>query len=113
MTFPTIHEVSWLSFIEGLGEDILGNDIEDWEDPVSRKVIGWGGATTEKYAGIFNSRGVFERALQVPSDFSFKLRDRCALPDDGLYEVVGSDDRSHGFHGWQPGNVIHLKLVTG
>lgn len=110
MTFPTPYEVSWYSFNEDAGQNDLGNDAEAWADPVPRKVIGWTGVQTEKL-GVFASRSITDRNLQVPPDFTFKLRDRCGLPD-GLYEVIGSNDRCHGFHGWQPGNVVNLKLVV-
>lgn len=36
------------------------------------------------------------------------------IPGDGQFEVVGHpEDYNHGFHGWQPGNVINLRRVEG
>lgn len=34
------------------------------------------------------------------------LQDRITLPDGGLYEVIGVDDHTYGFHQWQPGYVF-------
>lgn len=119
MTFPTPYEVTWYSFIAGQ-EDDLGNDSEDWSNPVQRKVIGWQAARSERVLPQyvteetkFSGRSITDLDLLVPPEFSYSLRDRCGLPDGGLYEVIGGSDREHGFHGWQPGSVIKLKMVVG
>ena len=111
--FPTPYEVTWYRFKTG-ARDELGNDIEDWELPEVRNVIGWGQPRVVERLGEYASREIGDVELQVPAGFSYTMRDRVGLADDpNLYEVCGGTDYTKGFHGFGPGLVVNLKRVEG
>lgn len=94
--------------------DELGNEVEAWLPPVTRKVIGWVPASSMEY-GEFESREVIDVLLLVPPNFTYTKRDRVGLGDGTLYHCVGGDDYSHTspFTAWKPGSTIKLKAVKG
>jgi hypothetical protein len=115
MTFPLRYEVEWYHF-DGGATNELGNEIESWLPPVTRKVIGWvPGTTVER--GEYDNREVVDALLLVPPDFDYNKRDRVDLhdPDGILYFIVGGDDYSHTspFTAWKPGSTIKLRAVKG
>lgn len=58
-------------------------------------------------------RTIVDVQLYAPPEFLPGKGDLIDLPT-GQYEVVGHpEDHNHGFHGWQPGNVINLRKVEG
>lgn len=112
MAFPAPHTVGHQVFT-GTGEDDLGNDIETWAAPVNVKVIAYQSAMAENINGYI-SRVVADVDMATPPDLVVSVRDRFILPDDEKpFEVVAIDDANHGFHQWEPGNVVKLKRVTG
>ncbi len=118
MTFPTPHTVGHAVF-NGNGEDGLGNDAESWLPPVNVKVIGYQPGRgfqpgqTESNDG-HTARVVTDVDLLIPPTLHVSIRDRFTLPGEVKpYEVVSVEDYNHGFHGWKPGSVVTLKLVTG
>lgn len=59
-------------------------------------------------------RTLVDVQLYVPPDFRPGKGDLIDLPGDGQYEVVGHpEDYNHGFHLWQPRNVVNLRRVEG
>lgn len=116
MTFPLRYEVEWHSFIEDSSQDELGNEVEQWLPPVTRKVIGWvPGTSVER--GEFENREIVDALLLVPPGFIYSKRDRVDLHDEdgNLYSIVGGDDYSHTspFTAWKPGSTIKLRVVKG
>lgn len=110
MTFPTPHTVSH-SVFNGTGVDELGNDVESWAEPVDVRVIGWHASLVETVEG-HTSRVVSDIDLLTPPGLAVSVRDKFTLDGD-LFEVVEFQDCTKGFHGWQPGNVVKLRKVTG
>lgn len=59
-------------------------------------------------------RTIVDLELFVLPDFRPGRGDLIDLPGIGQFEVVGyPHDYTHGFHGWQPGNVVDLRRVEG
>lgn len=59
-------------------------------------------------------RTLIDIELFVPPEFKPAKGDLIDLPGEGQFEVAGeAEDHNHGFHGWQPGNVIPLRRVVG
>ena len=116
MTFPLRYEVDWYYFNPSASKDELGNEVETWQPPVARKVIGWVPETSVKY-GEFEQREVVDVLLLVPPDFTYSKRDRVDLrgDTDELYWCVGGDDYSYTspFTAWKPGSTIRLRVVKG
>ena len=114
MSFPTPFVVDYYPYLGGPDHvDELGNEIEGWaEEPTEIAVQGWQMIAREKLGNSAQGE-IADVALSVPPTFLPIIRDRITLPDDGMYEVVGMDMQSNGFHGWTPGNVVLLKRATG
>lgn len=112
-SFPTPHTVGHAVFT-GTGEDPdTGNDVELWADPVPVKVIAYQPSQVENVNG-YSSRVVSEIDMAIPADLVVSVRDRFTLPGfPGPCEVSAIEDANYGFHGWKPGSIIKLKVVTG
>ena len=82
-------------------------------------VIQW--AAPESAAGSRDGRQpagydrmLIDVELFVLPDFKPGKGDLIDLPGEGQFEVAGyPEDYNHGFHTWQPGNVIPLRRVVG
>lgn len=116
MTFPLRYQVEWYHYDPTGSVDELGNPVEAWLPPVTRKVIGWIPGSSMEY-GEFEGREVVDALLLVPPSFDYDKRDRVDLHDSSgtLYYCVGGDDYSHTspFTAWKPGSTIKLKAVKG
>lgn len=114
MTFPLRYQVEWYHFDPTGSVDELGNQVDTWQSPVTRKVIGWIPGSSMEY-GEFEGREVVDVLLLVPPGFNYTKRDRADIGDGSLYYCVGGDDYSHTspFTAWKPGSTIKLKAVKG
>lgn len=85
------------------------------------RVIQWAAAKSDSSGRDGTQQVGHERTeltikLYVPPEFQPSPGDLIDLPAGpaGQYEVVGfPEDHNHGFHGWQPGNVVHLRRIEG
>lgn len=111
MTFPALYTVTWYAFDPDGAEDELGNDEPAWLPGEDRKVIGWRPTLTEE-TGQFEAREITNGRLQVPPGFTYTVQDRMQLPGStDLYEVAGVETGGLAFHGWNPGDVLDMRLV--
>lgn len=112
MTFPTPYTVDhypWAS----VAVDDLGNAVPSWpETPTAVAVHGYITNIVERL-GDSAAGEVFDATVSAPAAWLVTIRDRVALPDGLLYEVVGVRLQDSGFHGWKPGSVVLLKRLEG
>lgn len=114
MSFPTPNPVQQLAFTGG-GQDILGNDIVGWAEPVQVHVICYQPSQVESVSG-YTSRVQSDVDMAVPPWLPVSVRDRFVLPGwgDEPFEVAAVEDACHGFDPtFQPGSIVKLKRVTG
>ena len=114
MTFPTPYAVDWFPFTGGPSSvDELGNVIESWSaTATSVNIQGWQDSVTERLE--YNAQAeISDVVLSAPPGWLPAIRDRVALPGKGTYEVIGLNLQCNGFHGWEPGNLVLLKLAKG
>lgn len=123
MTFPTPYTVGHhVRVATGTGdrfrETVTYNPPKD-APGVPVRVIQWGAAQSAAASQDGRQQPGYDRTivdveLYVLPDFKPGTGDLIDLPETGQYEVVGHpQDYNHGFHGWQPGNVINLRRVEG
>jgi hypothetical protein len=110
--FPSKLPLQWKVW-QSAGEDPLGNTIDDWADPVTRKVIGWSSRRVLSRDGVSEVEDVDHLDLMVSSVFTWTPKDLVVIPGRGDYLVEGIRDPGHGFHGWQPGVVLSLLRQEG
>lgn len=114
---PTTAESGETIWQDELGNDTvideLGNDDEEWDDPVEVKVIAYQPSSVENITG-YTSRVVSDIDMAVPPELEVSVRDRFILPGETIpFNVVAIEDACHGFHQWAPGNIVKLQRVTG
>jgi hypothetical protein len=70
--------------------------------------------TRDGHQQLGYDRTMVDIDLYVPPEFLPHKGDLIDIPGMGQFEVVGyPEDHNHGFHQWQPGNVIPLRRVEG
>lgn len=112
MTFPTPYTVDHYPWSTE-ADDELGNAEAKW--PANPTVTAVHGYTINIVERLGDSAAgeMFDATVSAPADWLVTVRDRVALPDGLLYEVVGVRLQDGGFHGWKPGSVVLLKRLEG
>lgn len=121
MTFPTAYTVQHYVWSANGVDDELGNDLGDWASPVDRAVIGYTEGVTEINT-VQGGEGIIvpvrggeeethDATVSCPPDWTPNIRDRVMLPSGTLYEVITIRRQDSGFHGWNPGSAVLLKVV--
>lgn len=110
--FPSNTPIQW-RFWQSAGKDPLGNDIDDWGDPVDVKCIAWSSRRVLSRDGVSEVEDVDHLDLIVGNQFAWNPKDLAIIPTRGDYLVEGIKDPGHGFHGWQPGIVLSLLRQEG
>lgn len=124
MTFPTPYEVGW--------HVRTNNGPDRFREPATYSpakdqpgtkvaVIQWSAAKSSASGSdgrqlLGHERTITEVDLFALPGFAPNPGDLIDLPAGpaGQFEVVDDTrDYNHGFHGWQPGNVIKLRRVVG
>jgi hypothetical protein len=122
MTYPTPYVVGWHVHTEGGPDRFRQPPI--YTPPKTQpgtpvRVIQWAAPQSDSSGRDGVQMPGYERViidvqLFVPPSFRPSPKDLIDLPGMGQFEVVGyPEDYNHGFHGWQPGNVINLHRVEG
>lgn len=130
--FPTPHTVAWWPWA-GMQTitDEAGNTVHKWGNPQMVGVQGWDIYSSEVLTEHFDGEQ-YQVFLMTPPEFWPDIKDRFGLPGPntgntvptsminldgslapGVYEVVGHDVENASMSGWQPGNIILLKVVVG
>jgi hypothetical protein len=112
VTFPARYTVQYEVWFT-TAKDELQNDIDQWQDPVPRNVIGWTSRQTVIQDGVRSAEDEDKTRLQIPADFVWAVRDRVTIPGDGRYQITGALTADAGFHGWKPGLTLDLLKVDG
>ena len=114
MTFPLAQTVQHLVY-DGTQRDSRGNVIDSWADPVDVQVYGWHISNTHEPQIAGHDRVLVDAQVLTPPGFVPSPKDKFLLPGrDGEYQVIGeTEDFNHGPFGWQPGNRVNLRKVTG
>lgn len=110
--FPSKYPIQWKVW-RSAGKDPLGNEIDDWAAPVTRKVIGWTSRRVLSRDGEHEVEDVDHLDLMVNTQFVWGVKDHVIIPGRGEYMVEGVKDPGHGFHGWAPGITLSLLLGEG
>ena len=110
MTFPLRHTVTHIPY-SGDAEDSIGNTIPgDYGDPVQLGVYAVSPHTVEQGSTTITQTQVADLDVFMPKT-TVSLKDQFTVDGD-TYEVVGVQDWTKGFHGWEPGIVVELQRVT-
>ena len=114
MTFPTPYLAQHYPYTgDPAVVDEIGNVIDTWaEKPKPVAIQGWETTVTERL-GNSEQGEIINAVCQAPPDWVPGIHDRVQLPDGLLYEVIGINYCTNGFHGWRPGNEILFKRSTG
>lgn len=116
MSFPTPYTIGHHAYSPG-GDDPY-SDPPTFTPPRDQAgtevaVIGWGAPQSQEPKIAGQNRVVVDIELYVPPDFRPGPHDLIDLPG-GQFEVIGyPEDCNHGFHQWQPGNVVNLQRTEG
>lgn len=117
MTFPTPYTVGHHARVAG--------GLDSYRDPdtftpakgdlgTPHPAYGWAAPQSSEPKIVGHDRTVVEVELYCPADFNPGPGDLIDLPTGKQYVVIGEpEDHNHGFHEWQPGNVINLRRVEG
>lgn len=112
MTFPTPYTVDHYPWSSSTSDD-LGNAVPVWpQTPTVTAVHGYTINIVERL-GDSSAGEIFDATVSAPASWLVTIRDRVALPDGLLYEVVGVRLQDGGFHSWKPGSVVLLKRLEG
>lgn len=118
VAFPTPYTVQHVNKTPG-PDDGLGNPTEVYTlDPTQRPVIAF--APAGSAAGVSDQNNVVDWDLDVylPAGWLPTVGDRLVVPLPGdleapnVFEVVGVQDWTLGFHGWPAGALAKLKRVA-
>ena len=113
VTFPLAQTVQHLAYA-GEVRDSRGNVIDAWADPVDVAVYGWHTSATHEPQIAGHDRVLVDAQVLAPSSWRPSPRDKVTLPGFGEYQVIGeTEDFNHGPFGWEPGNRVNLRKVTG
>lgn len=121
MSYPTPYTVGWHARTN-TGADRF-RDPPTYSPPKDQpgtpvQVIQWAAAQSNAPGNqqLGHQRVVSDVELFVLPGFAPRPGDLIDLPAGpaGQFEVVGDpEDYNHGFHQWQPGNVVQLRRVVG
>lgn len=117
LSIPAKYTVGVKTFSES-GEDVHGNPVSSWSDPVDHKVCFWAPPAARGDQGepdvAGHDRVVIDLELCVPEGFPAGPHDRIVVPGRGVFEVLGyPEDFNHG-PWWSPGVVVfNLQRVEG
>ena len=110
---PLAHTIQHLPYT-GEVRNSRGNVVDTWGDPVDVAVYGWHTSATHEPQIAGHDRVLVEAQVLAPPSWRPSPRDKVNLPGFGEYEVIGeTEDFNHGPFGWEPGNAIGLRKVTG
>lgn len=109
MTFPLRHTVTHIPYT-GTTEDGLGNTVPAFGDGVSVGVYAISPHTVEQGSTTITQTEVADLDVFMP-ETTVNLKDQFQIDSD-TFEVVGVQDWTKGFHGWQPGIVVELQKVS-
>lgn len=110
MTFPIPHTVTHIPY-GGDAEDGLGNTIPgEYGEPVELAVYSIAPHLVEQGSSTLTETAVADVDVAMPKT-AVNLKDQFQIDSD-TYEVVGVQDWTKGFHGWEPGIVVELQRVT-
>lgn len=90
--------------------DLLGNTTIIYGSPSSLPAYSISPHTVEVGSTTLTETEVADLDVYMPKA-AINLKDRFSI-DNVDYEVVGVQDWTMGFHGWQPGIVVELKKVS-
>jgi hypothetical protein len=117
VTFPTPYHVLHVDKTAG-GDDGLGNPTEVYTlEPKTRPVIAFAPAGSS--AGVSDQNNAVDWDLDVylPAGWLPTVGDKLVVPmphdleAPNVFEVVGVQDWTLGFHGWPAGGLVKLKRV--
>ncbi|MBF6213772.1 hypothetical protein IU487_22400 [Nocardia puris] len=122
MSFPTPHTLGW-HFRNPDGPDRF-RGAPTYTPPAGQagtpvQVIGWaaraGSGARDGRQQVGHDRTEISVEVYAPPSWAPNVGDLVDLPSGpaGQFEVVGVDGFNHGFHGWQPGSVVHLQKIEG
>lgn len=94
----------------GETSDGLGNSVPQFGPDETVKVSSIAPHTVENGSATIAETATADVDLYMPKT-SVNVKDRF-VEDGQTYEVVGVQDWTKGFHGWQAGIVVELKRVT-
>lgn len=129
---PLQFKVLHLPYKVGATND-LGNEIDEWEDPVEKDVYGWGPPEsktqfTQAEAVIFDGqRYIVDLQLLVPPGWVSNHRDRFRLGSEEIVAASQDADRDYPYYrqvgptqmydhnpfGWNPGGAVMLIAASG
>ena len=113
MSFPLAQVVSHLAYVGQVRND-RGNLVDAWADPVEVPVYGWHTSATHEPQIAGHDRVLVDAQVLAPQSWRPSPRDKVTLPGFGEYQVIGeTEDFNHGPFGWEPGNRVNLRKVTG
>lgn len=99
---------------EGKVKNDRGNVVDAWGDPVDVAVHGWHTSATHEPQIAGHDRVLVDAQVLAPSSWRPGPKDKVVLPGFGEYRVEGeTEDFNHGPFGWEPGNRVNLRKVTG
>ena len=108
MTFPLAHTLTREPYT-GATQSGLGNTVPTFGAPVSVRVYAVAPHTVEQGSTSLTETQVADLDVFAPK-MAVSLKDRFTIDSD-RYEVVGVQDWTKGFQGWEPGIVIELRRV--
>lgn len=94
----------------GEEDDGLGNTVPQFGADETVKVSSIAPHTVEQGSDTITQTQVADVDLYMPKT-AVNVRDQF-IEDGTTYEVVGVQDWTKGFHGWQAGMVVELKKVS-
>lgn len=110
--FPSRVPIQW-QFWQSAGKDPIGNDIDDWADPIDVKCIGWSSRRVLSRDGVSEVEDVDHVDLSVGNRFVWHPKDLAIIPGRGPFLVEGIRDPGESFHGWSPVTVLSLLRQEG
>lgn len=109
MTFPVTITLSRTPY-DGESESGLGNTTPGYGDAVPFGAIAVAPHTVEEGSTTSTETQVADLDVYAPKQ-TVSLKDQFTINAE-TYEVIGVQDWTMGFHGWQPGIVVELRRVS-
>lgn len=88
----------------------MGNTVPGFGEPVEVGVYAIAPHTVEVGSTTATETSTADVDVFMPKA-AVSLKDQFTI-DGAVYETVGVQDWTKGFHGWQPGIVVELRRVT-
>lgn len=100
--------------LDGYGNPVLdphGNEVDDYADPVEKKVFGWEPPRSSEPALAGHDRLVVDIKLYAPRSIGVREHDQFLL-DGELFDVIGLPEDPNNNSWWSPGLVtVNLHRV--